>query len=97
MESDILEETLLNSVNNLRDNLKVLEESWRYFTEMIKKCENIKWNKGEVIAQSIITMRHIEDARMRYWKVIQYLWDWISIYDKKNKIVIGRSLNRILH
>jgi hypothetical protein len=29
-------------------------------------------------------MRHIDDARMRYGKVIQYLGDGVSIYDKSS-------------
>lgn len=41
----------------------------------------LQWN-WEVIAQATLALRHIEDARMRFWKVIQYTWDWISIYEK---------------
>lgn len=36
----------------------------------------------EVIEQATLAMRHIEDARMRYGKVLQYLSDGVSIYDK---------------
>lgn len=37
---------------------------------------------GEVKAQIMLTVRHIEDARMRLGKVLQYAGDGISILDK---------------
>ena len=75
--------SLESEANDFRDALKNLEAKARKYTEAIKKNETeIQWDKWECIAQSIIAMRHLEDARMRYWKVIQYIWDWISIYDK---------------
>ena len=58
------------------------------FESKIKKLSNdiknndVTWDKWEQIANTILALRHIEDARMRLWKVIQYNWDWISIYDK---------------
>lgn len=61
-----------------REELKKLEEDARLFISWLKATGN--W---EAIAQATLAMRHIEDARMRYWKVIQYLWDWNSIYDRK--------------
>jgi len=64
--------------NDLRERLAVLEQYARSYIDDIKKL----WN-WEAIAQATLAMRHIEDARMRYGKVIQYLWDWVSVYDKK--------------
>ena len=65
-----------------RYRLVKFEAEARTFSDELKKAERPMWDKGEVIAQSIIAMRHLEDARMRYGKVIQYLWDWVSKFDK---------------
>lgn len=67
--------------NELRESLKNIERQARYFSNLLKTT-NYSWDKWEVIAQSILALRHIEDARMRYGKVIQYSQDWVSIYDK---------------
>lgn len=64
-----------------REELRKLEEQSRLCINMIKESED-NWYKWEQIAQATIAMRHIEDARMRYWKVIQYQWNWESIYNK---------------
>lgn len=37
---------------------------------------------GEMIAQSMLAVRHLEDARMRIGKVLQYARDGVSIFDK---------------
>jgi hypothetical protein len=39
----------------------------------------------EVAANAVLAIRHIEDARMRLGKVLQYLGDGVSCYDKRNK------------
>lgn len=72
---------LVGIANVFRDEFSKLENDARTFTDKVKEADGIL-NKWEVIAQSIIAMRHIEDARMRYWKVIQYMWNWVSKYDK---------------
>lgn len=66
-----------NTVLLFREELKNQEDKWREFIESLKKT----W-RWEVIAQATLAMRHLEDARMRYWKVIQYLWDGVSKFDK---------------
>lgn len=65
--------------NDFREVLLKLEKTARDFIGELKEAKDIDW---EVFAQATLAMRHIEDARMRYGKVIQYLWDWESIYDK---------------
>lgn len=67
----------VNVSNMMRDNLKEQEEIARSYLQSVQAT----W-KAEAIDQARIAMRHIEDARMRYWKVIQYLWDGVSKYDK---------------
>ena len=75
--------SLENLANHFRDTLKKLEKEAREYIEDIKSRDTVEWqNKWETIAQATLAMRHLEDARMRYWKVIQYLWDWVSKYDK---------------
>ena len=38
--------------------------------------------KGEAAAQAMLAVRHLEDARMRLGKVIQYSGDGVSCFDK---------------
>lgn len=40
-------------------------------------------NKPEVLANIMLSYRHLEDARMRLGKAIQADGDGVSIYDKK--------------
>ena len=66
------------------EKLKELESLARGFADELKKSGGEpQGNPPETIAQSILAMRHIEDARMRYEKVIQYSNDVESIYDKE--------------
>lgn len=39
------------------------------------------FDPGEAIAQSMLAVRHIEDARMRLGKVLQYIRDGVSAFD----------------
>ena len=65
--------------NDLRKKLNDLESYARNYITDLKAL----WN-WEAFAQATLAMRHIEDARMRYGKVIQYLGDGVSIYDKSS-------------
>jgi hypothetical protein len=57
----------------MRLKLKDLEVMARQFAEVLKSPHGVPlFDKGECIADSILALRHIEDARMRYGKVIQY-------------------------
>lgn len=82
------EYTVENYAHFLREELKKLEKSARWFISKIKQ-ENDEdlGNKWETIAQATLWMRHIEDARMKYWKVIQYSnpENQESIFDKKKE------------
>lgn len=66
-------------ISEMRDELLKIENFAKNHIHRLRES-SVNW---EVIAQATLAMRHIEDARMRYWKVLQYLWDWVSIYDKK--------------
>lgn len=67
-----------------RERLRLLEIEAREYIEDMKGTNF--WPKWiyhwEAIAQATLAMRHIEDSRMRYGKVIQYLWDWVSNFDR---------------
>ena len=68
----------------IREQLKVQETSLRSFVDHIKQQDEAEgFEKGECIAQAMLAMRHIEDARMRVGKVIQYADGGESVYDKK--------------
>ena len=68
----------LDHANMMRSELELAEKSTRDRIEIMKR-DGVLW---EVIAQATLALRHIEDARMRYGKVIQYLGDGTSIYNK---------------
>ncbi len=70
--------TVEEVAQDFRKRLLWLEQYAKNYIQDLKdtKCE---W---ETIAQATLAMRHIEDARMRYGKVLQYLGDWVSIYNK---------------
>lgn len=67
----------------MRTFLKQAEEMARTYAEIVKGpfCQPMH-DKGEVIAQCMLALRHIEDARMRYGKCIQYATTGESSYQK---------------
>ena len=75
------EETLKAKCDRLRTTLRAVELEAR----SIKDCREVTGAglgvPGEVIAQSMLAVRHLEDARMRLGKVLQYSGDGVSIYD----------------
>lgn len=57
----------------LRTELKRVEMMTREFAEILKSPNTTPlFDKGEVIANCMLALRHIEDARMRFGKCIQY-------------------------
>lgn len=44
--------------------------------------EEQTFKHGEILANIMLAVRHLEDARMRLGKVIQYNGDGVSCYDK---------------
>lgn len=63
--------------NDLRARLLSIEEDVR---ELL--CEIVGGSEAEAWDQALLSIRHIEDARMRLGKVIQHSGDGVSIYDK---------------
>lgn len=66
------EATTVNQAELMRDSLKKLEEQCRRYVQFIKDSPESLHDKGECIAQAMLALRHLEDARMRFGKVIQY-------------------------
>jgi len=57
----------------LRAKLKDFEKEVRSLVFICKQTsEETLFDKWEVIANAMLTLRHVEDARMRLGKVIQY-------------------------
>lgn len=79
------EKTIVDVSNEIRETLKTEEASVRDFVNTLKSApEEVEgFNKSECIAQAMLALRHVEDARMRIGKVIQYATGGESVYDKK--------------
>ena len=67
--------TLEECCNEMRAGIKRLEMEAR----AIVTSDDLK---GEQKAQAMLAVRHLEDARMRLGKVIQYNGTGVSCYDK---------------
>lgn len=71
----------------MRSRLKDMENIARDFIEKLESSNVVEWTEAhhkqlEAIEQAKMAMRHIEDARMKYEKVIQYSSDGVSKFDK---------------
>ena len=67
-------ETLTDACNRIRKEIEAIKPH----------VLNLKTGtkKGEVIANIMLSYRHLEDARMRLGKALQADGDGVSIYDK---------------
>jgi hypothetical protein len=77
-------ETLEHLCKRLREELKLIENQTRAVKDYpeFNAAESYPGQYDEMRAQSMLAVRHIEDARMRLGKVLQYAGDGVSIYDK---------------
>lgn len=77
-------ETLKGICDRLRAILREAEIETRAIKDHaeFKDEQAYMGQHGEMIAQSMLAVRHIEDARMRLGKVLQYAEDGVSVYDK---------------
>lgn len=67
----------------IREKLKANEDELRAIKEFaVRNADAMPGDANEVIANIMLSIRHIEDARMRLGKAIQYSGDGVSIYDK---------------
>jgi hypothetical protein len=79
-----MEEGLIALANGLRAKCKEIEQEIR---DLMGHGDIVDQDRagaytGEVKANIMLAVRHIEDTRMRLGKVCQYADDGVSIYDK---------------
>jgi len=80
-----MEESMKDACNRLRADAKKVETQTRALMEhsRFKDPENFKGQHSEVKASIMLAVRHLEDARMRLGKAIQYSTaDGVSVFDK---------------
>jgi hypothetical protein len=78
-----LEGIVKHQADNLRANLLIEENKVRDLKAAVARINGVPPQQmGEVLAQTTLALRHIEDARMRLGKAIQHAGDGISINDK---------------
>jgi len=79
-----MEETLESVSNYYRSELKKIEDHMRLQmnADFFKNEQAFNNQHSEVKANIMLVVRHLEDARMRLGKVLQYAKDGISILDK---------------
>ena len=69
--------------DDMRNYVGLLEKEVRKLVHLLKAEPADSMFPGERIAQAMLAVRHLEDARMRLGKVIQYGRDGgVSIYDQ---------------
>jgi hypothetical protein len=70
--------------DSLRAELLTIEKAARGIKEHaeLQGLQAFAGQHSEMIAQSMLAVRHIEDARMRIGKVLQYGRDGVSIFDR---------------
>lgn len=79
--------TLEDEANFLRGEIKALEKRCRDVKDKIVRDrsgheDSFPGQTGEILGQITLAFRHLEDARMRIGKVIQYSGDGVSCFDK---------------
>jgi hypothetical protein len=80
--------TLKDACNLLRATVKEVERDLRAVKDKTAREQSgheqaFPGQHGEVMANLTLAVRHLEDARMRLGKAIQYSQDGVSIYDKE--------------
>lgn len=82
-------ETAIRPVcNDLRAHLQDVENHIRGVKAQIGKAPQ-GGDKGEVVANLTLAIRHTEDARMRLGKALQHARDGVSTYDGSKSQPIG--------
>lgn len=65
-------ETIKEEMTKQRDTIKFLVGNANQFILATKSSDELEnQNKGEMIANAMLGLRHLEDAAMRFGKVIQ--------------------------
>lgn len=79
--------TLDDECNSQRAAVKVVEKELRALKDKITADrrgneDSFPGQTAEILGQLTLAFRHLEDARMRIGKVIQYSGDGVSCFDK---------------
>lgn len=77
-------ERVIASSRELRGSILTLEHQARDLMEhpVFHEEQSRVGQHGEMKANIMLAVRHLEDARMRLGKVIQHAEDGVSIYDR---------------
>lgn len=75
------------SCEGLRDRIRDLSYEVKELKEngYFRFDETFPGQHGEMMANIMISYRHLEDARMRVGKVMQQLQGGVSIFDRESK------------
>lgn len=74
--------TIIEYSSWLRTKIKDVASAVKSFKSNLTQYPERDWeDRWEVIANIMLAYRHLEDARMRLWKVIEAV-EWQNIYDK---------------
>jgi len=79
-----MEEQIKDKARRLRTGLLDIEEQVRDMMghSFYKDGEDFLRQHSEMRASTMLAVRHIEDARMRLGKVLQYERDGVAIFDR---------------
>lgn len=87
MDETKQELTFEESVNGFRKRTKEVAVGLKSFKEKMGDTELAeKEDRGEVLANLMLSYRHLEDASMRLGKVLQARDGGVSVYDKETTI-----------
>ena len=86
-DRDSREPTMEEVALRARKDLQVIEKTLRDSLDLsvYDRKQSFRGQHGEMKDQTMLAVRHIEDARMRCGKILQYADDGVSILDKPGK------------
>lgn len=72
--------TLIDTLKQLREQTAAVEKATRELLKHPEMAQAVQ--PSEVYANIMLSVRHLEDARMRQGKAVQWCEDGISKYDR---------------
>jgi hypothetical protein len=84
-------ESLRDTCRRLRAQCQIIESAARemHAHSVFRNGQDFEGQHGEVHANITLAIRHLEYARMRLGKVIQYSGDGVSMYDNTKEVDNG--------
>jgi len=81
--------TFKGAIGQIRKEIKETAKEVNAQVEGHKNSEQSQdENRGEVMANLMLTYRHLEDASMRLGKVLQAYDGGVSVYDKETTVAV---------